>query len=326
MRTVGGIDRVASRGYKVAVLGAAGGIGQPMALLLKLNPLVTELSCYDVAPVTPGVAVDLDHCSSNSNCVGYGADDLDKALDGCDLVVIPAGVPRKPGMTRDDLFNTNASIVKALAEGVAKNCPKACTAIISNPVNSTVPIAKEALVKAGVYDPQKLFGVTTLDVTRARTFVSKMKGVDVNTVDVPVVGGHAGTTIVPLLSQATPGGIGEFDDETRDALVHRIMFGGDEVVQAKDGGGSATLSMAYAGAEFANALMLSMSGDPQTACTFVESDVTDAPFFASKVTLGPDGVDTIHGLGEITAYEEKLIEDMLPDLIAQAEKGVAFGK
>ena len=84
--------------------------------------------------------------------------------------------------------------------------------------------------------------------------------------------------------------------------------------------------MAYAGAEFANALMLSMSGDAQTACTFVESDVTDAPFFASKVTLGPDGVDTIHGLGEITAYEEKLIEDMLPDLIAQAEKGVAFGK
>lgn len=301
-------------------------MSQPLALLLKLNPLVTELSCYDVAPVTPGVGVDLDHCSSNSNCIGYGADDLDKALDGCDVVIIPAGVPRKPGMTRDDLFNTNASIVAALTAGVAKNCPKALTAIISNPVNSTVPIAKEILHKAGVYDPQRLFGVTTLDVTRARTFVSKMKGIDVNTVDVPVVGGHAGTTIVPLLSQATPGGCGDFDDATRDALVHRIMFGGDEVVQAKDGGGSATLSMAYAGAEFANALMLSLSGDAQTACTFVESDVTDAPFFASKVTLGADGVDTIHGLGEITAYEEQLVADMLPDLIAQAAKGVAFAK
>ena len=310
-----------------------------MSLLLKLNPQVTELSCYDVAPVTPGVAVDLDHCSSNSNCVGYGADDLDKALDGCDVVVIPAGVPRKPGMTRDDLFNTNASIVKALTEGVAKTCPGAITAIISNPVNSTVPIAAEALKAAGVYDPTKLFGVTTLDVTRARTFVSKMKGVDVDTVDVPVVGGHAGTTIVPLLSQATPGGCGDFDDgppstlppdffppsrpesrtaqplpmlaETRDALVHRIMFGGDEVVQAKDGGGSATLSMAYAGANFADAVMSSLSGDAQTVCTFVESDVTEAPFFASKVTLGKDGVDTIHGLGEITPYEEQLVADMV---------------
>jgi malate/lactate dehydrogenase len=75
------------------VLGAAGGIGQPLSLLLKLNPLVTELSCYDVAPVVPGVAADLDHCSSNSVAKGYGADDLAAALDGCDLVVIPAGVP-----------------------------------------------------------------------------------------------------------------------------------------------------------------------------------------------------------------------------------------
>eukprot|EP01048_Picozoa_sp_COSAG05_P013225 COSAG05_NODE_1388_length_5007_cov_2.253260_3_plen_310_part_00 len=306
------------------MLGAAGGIGQPLALLLKLNPLVTELSCYDVAPVVPGVGVDLDHCSSNSDCKGYGAEHLDEALTGSDVVVIPAGVPRKPGMTRDDLFNTNASIVQTLMKGVAKNCPDACSLIISNPVNSTVPIAAEVLKSAGVYDPAKLFGVTTLDVTRARTFVSKMKGIDVNGCDVPVVGGHAGTTIVPILSQATPAGCGDFDDEARDALVHRIMFGGDEVVQAKDGGGSATLSMAYAGAEFANSVMLALGGSPQTACTFVESDVTEAPFFASKVTLGVNGVETVHGLGEITEYEQGLIDDMLPDLVAQAAKGVKF--
>ena len=147
-----------SRGYKVAVLGAAGGIGQPLSLLLKLDKRVTELSCYDVAPVTPGVAADLDHCSSDSVAKGYGADDLDKALDGASVVVIPAGVPRKPGMTRDDLFNTNASIVATLIEGVAKNCPKAMINIISNPVNSTVPIAAEILKKHGVYDEQRLFG------------------------------------------------------------------------------------------------------------------------------------------------------------------------
>jgi malate dehydrogenase len=100
-----------------------------------------------------------------------GQGQLNAALEGCDLVVIPAGVPRKPGMTRDDLFNINAGIVKTLVEGVVKSCPKAILAIISNPVNSTVPIAAEVLKKAGVYDPKRLFGVTTLDVVRANTFV-----------------------------------------------------------------------------------------------------------------------------------------------------------
>jgi malate dehydrogenase len=153
-----------------------------------------------------------------------------------------------------------------------------------------------------------------------------MKDIDVDTVDIPVVGGHAGTTIVPLLSQATPGGCGDFEKATYDALVHRIMFGGDEVVQAKAGGGSATLSMAYAGEIFANTCLQALDGQAPTACTFVESPVTDAPFFSSRVTLGKDGVDTIHGLGEITETEQELVDAMLPDLIAQAAKGVAFVK
>ena len=75
--------------------------------------------------------------------------------------------------------------------------------IISNPVNSTVPIAAEVLKAAGVYDKKKLMGVTTLDVVRANTFVAEAKGLDLKDVDVPVVGGHAGTTILPLLSQVS---------------------------------------------------------------------------------------------------------------------------
>lgn len=75
--------------------------------------------------------------------------------------------------------------------------------MISNPVNSTVPIAAETLKKMGVYDPRKLFGVTTLDVVRARTFVAEAAGVPVDDVDVPVVGGHAGVTILPLFSQVS---------------------------------------------------------------------------------------------------------------------------
>ena len=91
------------------------------------------------------------------------------------IVVIPAGVPRKPGMTRDDLFNTNASIVANLAKAAATACPDAMICIIANPVNSTVPIASEIFKKAGVLNPAKIFGVTTLDVVRANTFIGKIR-------------------------------------------------------------------------------------------------------------------------------------------------------
>jgi len=138
------------RSYKVAVLGAAGGIGQSLSLLLKLDPKVTELSLFDVMR-TPGVASDLSHIPSKAKVTGYvGTEQINQALDGCQVVVIPAGVPRKPGMTRDDLFNVNANIVKELAEASAKTCPKALFLIISNPVNSTVTIFAETLKKHGL--------------------------------------------------------------------------------------------------------------------------------------------------------------------------------
>lgn len=99
--------------HKVCVVGAAGGIGQPLSLLLKECDYVTELSLYDLAPITPGVAADLSHINTRAKVTGYCGDakELEKALVGCDIVVVPAGVPRKPGMTRDDLFNINAGIV-----------------------------------------------------------------------------------------------------------------------------------------------------------------------------------------------------------------------
>lgn len=229
------------RNYKVAVVGASGGIGnlledsftfififtfiftflgQPLSLLLKLDNNVSELSLYDVVN-TPGVAADISHINSRAKAKGYvGADQIHQALTGADIVVIPAGVPRKPGMTRDDLFNTNASIVQGVAAACAKACPNAMFLIISNPVNSTVPIFAETLKKAGVYNKKRLFGVTTLDIVRANTFVAENQGFDVNTTNVPVVGGHAGTTILPLLSQV-PGA--KFSEEDIAKLTHRIQ-------------------------------------------------------------------------------------------------------
>lgn len=148
-------------------------------------------------------------------------------------------------MTRDDLFNINAGIVKGLIEVAAEVAPKAFILVISNPVNSTVPISAEVLKSKGVFDPKRLFGVTTLDIVRAETFVSEISGVKTSDLTVPVIGGHSGETIVPLFSKVTPSIT--IPDDKYDALVNRVQFGGDEVVKAKDGAGSATLSMAYAG-------------------------------------------------------------------------------
>merc|ERR1712012_608310 len=143
-----------TRQKTVAVMGASGGIGQPLSPLLKLNPAVTKLNLYDIVH-TPGVAADLSHCETASETTGFkGQDQIEASLAGAEIVVIPAGVPRKPGMTRDDLFNTNASIVATLAAAAAKVCPDAMVGIISNPVNSTVPIAAEVYKKAGVYNPK----------------------------------------------------------------------------------------------------------------------------------------------------------------------------
>ncbi|RYG67981.1 malate dehydrogenase [archaeon] len=313
-----------ARGYKVAVLGASGGIGQPLSLLLKLEPRVTELSLFDVVR-TPGVAADISHCCTPAKVTGHvGMEQVNDALKGCKIVVIPAGVPRKPGMTRDDLFNTNASIVKGLAEACAKACPDAMFLIISNPVNSTVPIFAETLKKHGVYNPKKLMGVTTLDVVRANTFVSENQKFDVNKTKVTVIGGHAGTTILPLLSQVPNA---KFSEADVAALTHRIQFGGDEVVQAKEGAGSATLSMAFAAQIFTRRLMDAISGEKNVVeCAFVENKLTAAPYFATPVRLGPNGVEEVLSFGKLSAFEQKGLDAMLPDLIAQAKKGVEFAK
>ncbi|KAF7027739.1 hypothetical protein CFC21_039758 [Triticum aestivum] len=309
---------------KVAILGAAGGIGQPLSLLMKLNPLVSSLSLYDIA-ATPGVAADVSHINSPALVKGFMADDqLAEALDGADLVIIPAGVPRKPGMTRDDLFNINAGIVKNLCTAIAKYCPNALVNMISNPVNSTVPIAAEVFKKAGTYDEKRLFGVTTLDVVRARTFYAGKANVDVNTVDVPVVGGHAGITILPLFSQATPS-TNALSAEEIKALTKRTQEGGTEVVEAKAGKGSATLSMAYAGAVFGDACLKGLNGVPDIVeCSYVQSTVTELPFFASKVRLGKNGVEEVLGLGQLTQFEKDGLEALKGELKSSIEKGVAF--
>lgn len=323
----GKIATSSAKPAKVAVLGATGGIGQPLSLLMKLNPYVTDLALYDIRGA-PGVAADLSHINTNSTVKGYaeGEEGLKATLQGADIVLIPAGVPRKPGMTRGDLFNTNASIVCDLAKAAARYSPKANMLIISNPVNSTVPIVSEVFKARGVYDPKRLFGVTTLDVVRASRFISELKGSDPVHHNITVAGGHSGVTILPLLSEKYP----EIVGEARDALIKRIQFGGDEVVNAKDGMGSATLSMAYAGARMANALLRARAGETGLSePAFVESPLykdVGVNFFASEIEFGPEGVKKIHALPTTNEYENELLATALKDLKANIKTGIDFAK
>jgi malate dehydrogenase len=188
---------------------------------------------------------------------------------------------------------TNASIVRDLTTSVAHVCPEALILVISNPVNSTVPIVASTLRRAGVYNPAHVFGVTTLDVVRAARFLASLPAIRARHVlpkdtQVTVVGGHSGATIVPILSQS-PYGKDVKGDEWKE-LVRRIQFGGDEVVKAKDGAGSATLSMAYAGARFTDAVLRGLNGEKNVITpSYVESPLfkdKGVDYFSSNVELG----------------------------------------
>ena len=333
---------------KVTVCGAAGGIGQPLSLLLKLNPKIDELALFDVVNV-PGVGADLSHICSNSTTSSHlpsAKEDktaLADSLKNSDLVIIPAGVPRKPGMTRDDLFNINASIVQGLAQGIAETCPDAFVLIISNPVNSTVPIVAETLKKNNVFNPKKLFGVTTLDIVRANTFIFQLfpKGSKPTDFNINVIGGHSGETIVPLYSLGNSKQyLDKLSEEQQKELIHRVQFGGDEVVQAKNGAGSATLSMAYAGYKLAESILKALDTPNVVECTFLNLDssikgaseakklVGNLDFFSLPVKLGKSGIEEVQYeiLDKISDNEKKLLEVAVDQLSKNIEKGVSFVK
>lgn len=307
---------------KVVVLGAAGGIGQALGLLLKTElPAGTELALYDIAPVTPGVAADLSHIPTPVKVEGFSGEDPSPALVNADIVLISAGMARKPGMDRSDLFNINAGIVENLVSACADNCPKAMIGIITNPVNTTVAIAAEVLKNKGVYDASRLFGITTLDVIRSSTFVAEIYDKDPRDVSVPVIGGHSGITILPLLSQSGY----EFSDEDAAAMTKRIQNAGTEVVEAKAGGGSATLSMGQAAAKFGLSLVRALNGEKDVVeCTYVEGSGDLARFFAQPVLLGKNGVEKILDYGNLSDFEQATLNDALETLRSDIKIGEDF--
>jgi malate dehydrogenase len=172
---------------------------------------------------------------------------------------------------------------------------------------------------------------------RASNFLSEAQPSLPPSTDVTVVGGHAGITILPLWSQVK--GV-SLPADTLEKLTKRVQFGGDEVVAAKavkamvDGvetaarGGSATLSMAYAGARFVNSVLRGLAGEKGVSeCAFVESSANPGlPFFATRVELGKGGAEKVHPIGAVSASEKVWLEKMQKELGDQIKKGVTFAE
>jgi len=319
--------------FKVCVCGGAGGIGQPLSLLMAMDPNVGDLRIFDlnVAMVPPaGVAADLGHlerkCSVTGHVMEVGGkpvDHLEECLKDCHLVLVPAGVPRKPGMTRDDLFATNADIARGIVEACAKHCPNAVLGMIVNPVNSVVPAMAELYKKKGL-DPMKIVGITTLDVVRANKFVGEITGKNPNYINVPVIGGHAGTTIMPVFSQDKTAAT--IASEKIPDLDKHVQNAGTEVVEAKGGKGSATLSMAYAGARFGKSVLAGLGGRKRTECAYCKSDITDLPYFTQKVVFGEGGITKVLPLGELNEYETKRLDEAKAQLKTEIETGLKYAE
>merc|ERR1712110_250394 len=163
------------------------------------------------------------------------------------------------------------------------------------------------LYKKKGLDPMKIVGVTTLDCVRANKFVGDITGKNPNFINVPVIGGHAGTTILPLFSQDKEAK--KIEAEKIPDLDKHVQDAGTDVVNAKNGKGSATLSMAYAGARFGSAVLSGLAGRKCIECAYVQSSVVDGmSYFSSKVTLGVNGVMQVHPLGPMTARETARLE------------------
>lgn len=266
-----------------------------------------------------GIATDLSHICTAAAVESYDEMNLSHALNNAAIVVVSAGMPRKPGTCTDQLLLDNAKVATVLAKEISKSCPDALLAFITSPVNMIVPIVAKQLMEEDAYDPGRLFGVTTLDVVRAKTIIGESIGVDPLQVSIPVVGGRGGETTLPLVSQSHP----KFNGTPveRVEVVQRIQEAGIQVAKIK----AITLSMAYAGANFVNSLLRALNNEKNVIeCAFVQSDVSEAQFLASPVLLGPKGIEENLGLPDLDEFEEDALHQIVKTLTKDIDQGLKF--
>ena len=219
---------------KIALVGA-GQIGGTLALLASLKNLgdVTLIDIVDGVP--QGKALDIAQAAPVEGYDGALAGSSDfSAMKGADVVIVTAGVPRKPGMSRDDLIGINAKVIANVAENIKNHAPKAFVIVITNPLDVMVWVMREL---SGLPHNKVVGMAGVLDSSRFATFLSREFGVSVEDVTAFVLGGH-GDTMVPLVRYSTVAGIpvpdliamGWSTKEKIDAIVQRTRDGGAEIV------------------------------------------------------------------------------------------------
>jgi malate dehydrogenase len=216
---------------KITVVGA-GNVGATAAQRVAEKELARTVVMVDVAEGIPqGKALDQWQSAPiegfDSRVIGTNGYDETKDSD---IVIITAGIARKPGMSRDDLLNTNAGIVKSVSEQIAKSSPKAILIIVSNPLDVMCYVA----MKASGFPRERVIGMAgVLDTARYRAFLASELDVSVRDIQAMVLGGH-GDTMVPLISYTSVSGIPItqlMDKAKLDAIVDRTRNGGAEIVK-----------------------------------------------------------------------------------------------
>jgi malate dehydrogenase len=219
---------------KIALIGG-GNIGGTLAFLAIAKNL-GDVVLFDLLEGMPqGKALDISQSAAvfGSDCNVLGTNNY-ADIEGSDVVIVTAGIPRKPGMSRDDLLNINASVIKSVGQNIGKYCPNAFVIVITNPLDAMVFVMQQA----SKLPTNKVVGMAgTLDSSRFSYFLAQEFGVSIQDVNSFVLGGH-GDSMVPLVRYSTVSGIpvpdlikmGWTTQEKIDAIVERTKNGGGEIV------------------------------------------------------------------------------------------------
>ncbi|WP_149454516.1 malate dehydrogenase [Pasteuria penetrans] len=292
---------------KIAVVGA-GATGTTTALLLAQEGAgdIVLLDIPEVEDPTRGRSLDLAEASPILQTTGnlQGGSEME-LLRGADVVIITAGIPRKPGMSRDDLVVTNQQIVHGIGKNIARFAPDAVVIVLSNPVDAMTYV----VFKATGFPPQRIIGQSgVLDTARFRYFVSEALGVAPRDVCGLVLGGH-GDAMVPLTRYTTVGGVPltQLLDESKiSALVERTRKGGGEIVQLLKTG-SAYFAPGAALVEMTMAV-LQDSKRVLPAVVYLQGEYGYRDFYLGlPAVLGASGVERILTI-DLTSEEKSALE------------------
>ena len=291
---------------KVTVIGA-GNVGATTANVLATKDFLKEVVLVDIKKgVAEGKALDIWESGPilGFSTKVYGVTDDYEATAGSDVVVITSGVPRRPGMSRDDLIETNAKIVKEVAQKAVKYSPEAILVVVSNPLDVMTYVAWKA---TGLPTNRVMGMAGALDTARYRTFIADAAGVSPKDVQAMLMGGH-GDSMVPLPRYTTINGIPgtEFiDKETLDKIVERTRFGGGEIVNLLG------VSAWYAPGASAALMVETILKDEKRiipTSAYLNGEYGFSGFFMGvPVLLGRNGVEKIIEL-DLTPEEMELVK------------------